>query len=265
MALKAILTAEEHKGVSEIIRNEYTEKDGKFFLAVDPVEGYTLENVDGLKTSLGKERTQVATLQTNLAKFKDLDPDAARQAMIELEELRAIDPKKEADKIVATKFETAKTQLVAKHNQDLAARDERIKKLSGTIENLLVDSVASTVIAEAKGSIELLLPHVRRSTRVTEKDGAFQVEVIDKEGNTRIGDSKGTPMSIKDLIADMRNSETFGRAFEGDGTTGSGKRPGTSGGGTPTGGLKRSTMTPEQKREYQQKHGQTAFLKLPLK
>lgn len=264
MALKAILEADEHKALGDGMKSEYVEKDGKFYLDVVPVSGFALEDVTGLKTTLGAERTQRSNLEKTLEKFKDLDPEKARTALTELEELRAIDPQKEADKLANTKFEAAKSQLVSKHNQEKTLIEQRNAFLVKTVEELLVDSVATAAIAEAKGSIELLLPHVKSSTRVKEDNGKFSVEVIDKDGNSRIADSKGGAMSIKGLIAEMRESETFGRAFEGDGVTGSGKRPGSPGGGMPT-GLKRSTMTPEQKREYQQKHGQTAYLKLPLK
>lgn len=262
MALKAILTADEHKGLGDGLKSEYVEREGKFFLDVSPVEGYSLEDVGGLKATLGAERTQLSKLNKQIEKFKDLDPSVDWGSLKnELDELKSIDPKKEADKLANTKFEAARTQLLTKHQGEVTARDDRIKHLTSTVEKLLIDSVAKSAIAEAKGSIELLLPHVRSSTRVKEENGEFSVEVVDAQGNVKIGDSKGKPMSISDLIAEMRTSDTFGRAFEGENKSGSGKLP-TSGGTGPQ--LKRSQMTAVQKREYQQKYGQAAFLKLPL-
>lgn len=266
MALKAILTAEEHGKLGDGLKTEYKEENGKFILDVTPTDGFSLEDVSGLKTSLGTERASRTAAEKKIEKFKDLDPNIDWKALQqENEELKAIDPKKEADKLANTKFESAKAQLTAAHAKELKARDDRSVLLTRTIEELLVDSVAKSEIAEAKGSIELLLPHIRSQTRVTEADGKFSVEVIGKDGNVRIGGNKGEPMDIKGLIAEMKASDTFGRAFEGEGTSGSGKRPGGGGGGMPNSGLKRSQMTAEQKRDYQQKHGQEAFLKLPLK
>jgi hypothetical protein len=116
-------------------------------------------------------------------------------------------------------------------------------------------------LAEAKGAVDLLLPHVLASTRTVEKEpGRFEVEVIDKDGNVRI-DGKGNNMDIKGLVAEMRQSEAFGRAFDGTGHSGSGKQPGGGTGGSGT--LKRSKMTTAQKAEYVREHGQEAFLKLP--
>jgi len=267
MALKAIITAEEFGKLGDGLKGEYkSHKVGDkdvYMLDVSGVDGYELDDVRGLKTALGAERTAKTNVEKMLEKFKDIDPEAARAAIAENAELKAIDPAKEADKIANTKFESAKSQLTAKHQQEITARDERVKTLQSQVEKLLIDSAATAALAEAKGSVDLLLPHVRRFTRVKEDNGEFSVEVIDDKGNVRIGDSKGAPMDIAGLVGEMRSSEVFGRAFEGDGKSGSGKQPGNGGSGTQQ--PKRSQMTPEQKREFQQKHGQKAFLELPAK
>lgn len=230
MALKAVV--EKLDDIAEPLREHYRAgaadegMEGKFVLAVDTVGGYALENVDGLKSALGKERTARERLERDVVRFKDIDPDKARDALAKLQELGEIDPAKEADKLANTKFEAAKTQLLEKHGQELAGRDERIGKLNGAVDKLVRKAAAATALAEAKGSVDLLLPHVLASTRVKETDdGEFVVEVIDDKGNVRIGDAKGSPMTIEGLVAEMRQSERYGRAFEADGHDGQGKRP----------------------------------------
>lgn len=230
MALKAILAALD--GLDDATKALYVEKDGKFVLDVEPADGFSLEDVSGLKTALGKERTRADKAEGLIGKFKDLDPDKARKALDEVEELKKLDPNKEADKIANTKFEAAKAQLLEKHNGEMQALKDRDSHLTKTIEGLLIDAAATSALAEAKGSVELLLPHVRAHTRVKEVDGKFAVEVVDKDGNAKIADSKGTPMDIKGLVAEMRQSEAFGRAFEGSGQTGTGKTQNTGGNGT---------------------------------
>ena len=99
------------------------------------------------------------------------------------------------------------------------------------MDKLVRQAAATSAIAEAKGSVELLLPHVLANTRVKETDdGDFVVEVVDAKGNVRIGDSKGAPMDLKGLVAEMRQHETFARAFEGDGHSGTGKEADKGGG-----------------------------------
>lgn len=222
MALKAVLTSIDE--APEAIRGEYTERDGKFILNVEAVDGYALEDVTGLKTALGKERTRAERLEKDVVKFKDLDPERARSALLELEELKKIDPASEADKIANTKFEAAKSQLLEKHSGELVSRDDRIGFLSGTVDELVRKQRATAVIAGAKGSVDLLLPHVLANTRTVERDGKFTVDVIDASGNVRIGDAKGNPMTLENLIAEMRQSSVYAPAFEGDGQTGGGKQ-----------------------------------------
>ena len=260
MALKAIIDSVE--GLPDGVKEHYTERDdGKFVLSVDPVDGFALEDVTGLKTALGKERTSREKLERDVVKFKDLDPDKAREALAKLDELTQIDPAKEADKIANTKFEAAKAQLLEKHNGEISSRDERIGHLSKTVESLLIDAAATQALAEAKGSVELLLPHVRAHTRVKEEDGKFTVEVVDKDGNARIGDAKGGIMDIKGLVAEMRQSDTFGRAFEGSGQSGSGKQPGGAGGAGIT--KKSDFKTEKDRAAYVEKHGMEAYRALP--
>lgn len=234
MSLKAVV--ETIDAVPEAMRGLYAENDGKFILQVEPVDGFALEDVSGLKSTLGKEMTRRKALEKDVLKFKDIDPDKAREALAKLEELGNIDPTKEADKIANTKFEAAKAQLLERHNGELQTRDGKIGKLTKTVENLLIDQAATAALADAKGSVDLLLPHVQRHTRVRENDdGTFAVEVVDKAGNARIGNGKGDPMTIKELVQEMRQSDAFGRAFEGSGQSGGGTPPGGGGGGKPGG------------------------------
>lgn len=272
MALKAVL--DKLDGVNDALKGEYTEKDGKFYLSVEPVDGYELDDVSGLKNSLASERTINEKTSKELGKFGStwdkekktwvhtLDPVKAREAVSKYDEFMAIDPAKEADKIVAAKVESTKQQLTAQHNTEMETKNGRIGKLEGAVSKVLRTQVARAEIIAAKGVPELLLPHIERFTRIKETDDDFEVEVIDDKGNVRIGDAKGNPMTVAQLIGEMRKSDVFGRAFEGDGKGGTGKVPGAGGGNPP---LKRSEMTPKQKADYTAEHGQAAFLKLPLK
>lgn len=259
--LKAVVEAID--AVPEAVRGFYKEADGKFILDVEPVDGYALEDVAGLKSTLGKEMTLRKKLEKDVVKFKDIDPDKARDALAKLEELSSIDPTKEADKIASTKFEAAKTQLLEKHNGEIQTREARIGQLTKTVENLLIDQAATVAIAEAKGSIELLIPHVKAHTRVREADGKYFVDVVDKDGNARIGNSKGDPMTINDFVQELRKSETFGRAFDGSGQSGSGTRPGNGGGGSPQFKRRSDFKNEKERAAFVETNGLDAYTALP--
>ncbi len=198
--------------------------DGRFVLKVESVDGFALENVTGLKNTLGKEMTQRKALEKATKAFEGIDPERAREAISKYDEFANLDPEKEADKIAEAKFQAAKTQLLDKHTTDLAQKDARITQLTGAVDQMVRQASATQAIAEAKGSVGLLLPHVLAHTRVKETDdGKFVVEVVDQAGNVRIGDSQGAPMDLKGLVKEMRQSEEYARAFDGEGHSGTGK------------------------------------------
>lgn len=240
--LKAIVASLDD--VPEGVRDYYEagtaehETEGKFVLKVEPVDGFALENINGLKTTLGKEMSLRKSLEKQVVKYKDIDPDAAREALAKLQEMGDLDPAKDADRIADSKFQAAKAQLLEKHGQELAQRDERINTLDSALDGLVRREAAVKAIAEAKGSVDLLLPHVMAHTRRKETDdGKFDVEVIDASGNVRIGNAKGDPMDLKGLVAEMRQSETFARAFDADGHSGTGKQPDNPGGAKTKGDM----------------------------
>lgn len=260
MALLPVLTSLD--GIADPIKSEYTEKDGKFYLQVTPKDGFELDDVSGLKTALSRERGTRERLEREIKKFEGIDPEKAATLQQELDELKAIDPTKEADKIANTKFESAKSQLVDKYGREIGSLKDREKQLTTVIDKLMREQQATAAIAAEKGDVELLLPHVLQHTRVKETEGKFSVEVVDGEGNARLADTKGTPMTIVDLIKEMRNHNSYGRAFDADDVSGSGKRTGGGGGGNPPQN-KRSQMSADQKGEYIRQYGQDAYLKLP--
>ncbi len=227
MSLKAVV-----KNINEVpeqLRDYYQKietkggNEEKYLLTVEAVDGYSLEDVSALKSSFGKERTAREKLEKELQKFNDVDPIKAREALQKVKELAELDPVKEADKLANAKFEAVKTQLLEKHTAEKNALADQNAQLQQVISGLLIDSEAKSALSEAKGSIELLLPHVKSHTRVKQNDGKFVVEVFDADGNARIADAKGSPMTIRDLVTEMKQSDTFARAFEGSGQTGTGK------------------------------------------
>lgn len=222
MPIKAIV--ETLDDVPETVRDFYAESDGKYVLQVEAADGFALENVTGLKATLGKEMSRRKELEKIAKKFEGLDPEKAREAIEKYEEFGNLDPRKEADKIAQAKVDQITKQLVEKHAGEVRAREERAALLTRKIESLLIDSAATAALAEAGGSVKLLLPHIRSRTRVVENDGEFSVEVLDENGIVQV-DANGAPVKIAGLVAAMKGSEEFGPAFKASGHDGSGKQP----------------------------------------
>lgn len=212
MSLKLKVTADEWGSLDEGIKGLYEEKDGGYVLSIDG-----LEDTNGLKSALEKERKARSEYEKAVRKYEGLgkSPD-------EIAELVKAQEESEKSKLEQKgEWEKLKAQLLESHKKELAARDEAVQKMKGTLESYLVDAAATEAIAAAKGIPQLLLPHVKSAVKVIEEDGKYQVRVVGPDGSPRMN-AKGEFLGIKDYVSEMRESEVFSRAFDGSGTTGSG-------------------------------------------
>jgi hypothetical protein len=245
MGLKAYLETLDQ--LPEALKEFYVEKDGKFILDAEGVE-----DVSGLKSALSKERTARATAETKLnaseAKVRAFteagitDPVQTAESLKKLAELSSFDPNKEAEKIAETKYLAREKQLIQKHQAEVDGAIKKAEKVFVQLKTVMVDAVATKAIADAKGAVELLLPHIQNRARLREDGERFFVEVLDEAGNPKIGDSSGNLQTIDQLVAEMKASSVFGRAFEASGASGSG---GPGDGGRPKGSTSSKTMTRE--------------------
>ena len=243
MALNAVVT--DIESVPEEVRSFYkpSEDGTKHILDVQGAEGYELENTSALRSALGKERQSVADLSKRLKTYDGLDPDAARTALSKVEEIASFDPEQK----VQEALEQRQKQLLQKHAQEIENVQKERDVLLSELEQNLITSAATKAIANSKGSVDLLLPHVKNQTRMRRLEtGQYIAEVVDSAGTPRIGDAQGNPMTIPQLIEEMKTSEAFMRAFEPSGATGTGATGTTSSApavAAPTGSVKKISKT----------------------
>lgn len=267
--LKAILDSIEE--LDEPLKEHYrpgTEDeglDGKFVLDVGAEGGLALENVDGLKSTLGSKKTEVEQLKAKVAAFGDLDPAQAKAAIAKVAELGDLDPESEADKIAEQKVAAIKEQMAEQHKTEVQALETRLAGRDALLSKVLVEDQALKAISAEGGDVDLLLPHVMPAIRLKIEeadDGSVSpiVTIIDKDGNPRIGDSAGKDMDVGQLVQTMKTEDKFARLFDSSGHSGSGNDDEGGGGGSgerPDGAP--STWTRRQKIDYVKKHGQEKF------
>ena len=94
---------------------------------------------------------------------------------------------------------------------------------------------------------------------------------MNPDGTSKVND-KGEPISISDLVAEMRASEDYGAAFEGSGQSGSGTRPTNGSVGNPLGRITKADLQGKvgsdawkKKNALIQQHGWQAYANLPEK
>lgn len=260
MGLKLIVDTLEE--IDEKHRDLYELKDGKYHLIV---EG--LEDTTGLKTALRKEREARDALDKKVKAW-----ERAGKTPEEIEELIAKAAEAEEEKLrSAGQWDKLKDQMNEKHAKEIkglkdqiAAKDNEIGTVKKSLEAHLVDAQATAAIAANKGTAKLLLPHVQRHVRVIEKDGKYVTQVVDEKGDPRV-DSKGNPLTIEQFVAEMRDDDVYGRAFEGNGQSGGGTPPGggNGGGGNPSKTRRSELKTEKDRADFIDAHGLDAYRSLP--
>jgi len=225
MALAAIIKEEVFTGLSDDLKKEYKKQsDGTFLLDVTAVEGFALEDVKGLKSALSSERTTREAAENKLKSFEGLDVDKARDALSKVEEMANWKPEDKVKEQIAV----LKQQIEDKHRGELTKKEDEVSMLTKQLQKKMIDSDAIKAIAEHGGSpksASVLLYPIRELTRMRKTDsGDFIVEVIGNDGNPRISPASGStsPMSISELVVEMKSNDAYAPLFDGTGASGSG-------------------------------------------
>lgn len=262
MPLKALV--EDINTVDEAHRPLYKEQDGKHVLDVEPVGGFALEDVDGLKSALGATRRERDDAKNALKSFENLDPKKARDALAKVEEFAKFDPNKEADKIVSQKVEAFKTQMIEQHNTETTVLKGQVNVFKQAALKLgVTDRIGKALdkagaLPESREVLEAYMAQYVRSG--FNEDASLKIDVVDGKGNPRIKNAAGDAMTIEDLAEEVRTK--MPASFKASGRTGSGAEPGKPGGGPDT-KKKRSEMSNAERGKYIADHGLKQYLALP--
>lgn len=200
--------------------------DGKYALASDH------EGVKSAVSAITKLSGALAAERKNRPAKVDLTPLAAygdspdtiattiAEKMAELETAAA------GSKDAKLNIDKVRQELAAGHAKETEKYVKREEALKNQLYGMMVETAATTAIAELKGVPELLLPFIKNQVKVVEEEGEFKVFVVDGGGDRRYSGATGQPMSIKELVAEMKATEKYGRLFESDAREGGGTKPG---------------------------------------
>jgi hypothetical protein len=225
MALRPFVTEEELAKLPDVLRAEYAkdEKAGRYLLQVTPSNGWALEDVTGLKETLSDRMARHKDAAAKLAAYGDITPEQARHAVEQLGKLGDLTDKEKID----SRLKAEREQLASKYEAELKKREAESSTLLKEVERVLVDSEVARILAkpEVRGSFPLLIGPIRSQVRVERGEGGqFRVVVLDKNGNpaiSRKANSNG-PMDLEEHVLSLKEHADFQRAFEAQGSTGSG-------------------------------------------
>jgi len=226
--LKAVYEAADE--IPENLREYYAESDaGGYILSVSDESGYALENVQGLKSTLGKLKDRATKAEDGLKQYSAIgrSPQELAEALQQLESLR-ITQGEESEAISRMRAELDNVKRSARENIEQATApiqslaDARMEQ----IKDLLIDSQLQNAIIEAGGNPRLLMPILKNEVRArTDEDGKVIVEIVDADGTPRVKGKDLAPMGFSDLVAERRNDPDLAVAFKANGHSGGGTTP----------------------------------------
>jgi len=245
--LKAVISHEEFQGLSESDQAHYQQgKDGRYYTQIEATAWsengktirWALENVEGLRTALTKERARAdeehRQVQELTNSFEGLDPDVARTAIKKVEELGDTSTMEER---VKQQIEAATAQIQASHAKKLKSMEETISQAQDRAAKTTTIACKDHLAAAAREVFahpdtevlpewhDVMLEKIRVAARceMTEA-GEFRIFVPDADGNARISTANGAvqDMGLMELAQEFKSSKSLARCFTGTQAAGSG-------------------------------------------
>lgn len=217
--------------VPEQFRSIYKQDDDGKFIVDDTYKGI-VEAVTGLNRALKAARAEAKAKTpvdlSPLAEYGKTPEEIKANITAKLKELQDELAKGGEAKLNLDKI---RQELAEAHAKELEKANKRNEALQNQLYSLLVENAATAAVVELKGIPELLLPFIKQQVKVVEEEGQFNVYVVDSSGDRRYSGVTGQPMTIKELVAEMKANEKFGRLFESEAPVGGGMPP--RGGSTP--------------------------------
>ncbi len=200
--LKAKISQEEYDSLSEAQQEFYVAGNSGYLLDAEGVE-----DVSGLKSTLEKHKKEVrdlkAALQEKVELYKDIDPDAAREA---LGKLRKLDEKSLLDEgkieeLFKQRLTSTQREYDAKIKALQADIDERNAKLGALTQKLSHTSLAASLAKEATDArvdpdwFDYVYLKAQAQWRLDEAG-----ELAPYDGNQVIYGKEGKPMSMGEWL-----------------------------------------------------------------
>ncbi len=212
MALKKLITKEEHAKLSAELQKEYI-ADGDGF-KIDVEGGF--EDAAALKRAKDHEKEQRKAAEL---KSKELQDQITTLTEERDGLLKGAIPKADVEK------------LENSYKGKLAAREKelntQIETANASLQTLLVDNVAQSLASELSTAPAVIMPHIKSRLRAEKNtEGKFETKIVDTDG-------KPSALSIDDLKKEFIANTAFAPILTG--SKGSGGGAAGPGGGGATG------------------------------
>jgi hypothetical protein len=251
MALKALVPKDKAGELPEAHKSLYTENEqGDFVLEVDgALDVFAPGLVAKNKELIGKLKVSDQKKAELEAKYAGIDLEKY-QSLIEAAETEADKGNGNGDAAKALAEFQQKEKLWTADQKKLTGQVEELTKKATGLEqkyhSTLVTNEILKAIEELDGNAEMLLPAIvlAGKVKVNAEEDKETVRVLDADGVVLVGDTKGTPMSVKQYIeTEFKSKTNWAGAFKADGKGGSGAQQSNK----TTRGIDMSKMSPTER------------------
>lgn len=112
------------------------------------------------------------------------------------------------------------------HSGELESRDQRLAGLQKQLFTLMGTGEAKKeLLALGAADVDLAMPFVLERLKTIEEHGELDVRVVDADGEIKYG-TTGRPMTVKELVTEMKGNSKYGLLFKSDTPQGGGTPPG---------------------------------------
>lgn len=220
MTLKAFLGSLED--LDQATASLYRETDAGYVLDVEPVEGYALEDVAGLKKVVSELQAKNQRQRDALKAWSELKPDEVRASLEELEALRLAGADQKAK--FAEQVKAHESRIESKYKAQLEEATARANSATQRLRDEMVDRHLAEAISATQGYDHFLRPALRERVKVVDEEGEMHVRVFDGD-DVKLAFPKGMtprPMTVREFVEDLRSDEKWANAFQGAAVGGSG-------------------------------------------
>jgi len=229
--------------IPEALREHYAENDdGLHVLQLEGANGWAVEDVSKLRSTLGKLKDAEKKARGELQGFRQLErsPEDIQAALQQLEEQQA-NGQDESERIAALRRELEQVRSASQQELQKATQplQEKLDRRTDQVRNLIRDNALTQAIASRGGKPKVLMPALKEQLHVEEDDnGNLMAVVVDDEGTPRVTGKDLQPMGIDALVDEYQADPDWAGAFPGTNNSG--------GGAPPSQGRPSGTPTPEQ-------------------
>ena len=192
----------------------------------DGEKSYSENYVEQLRRENAKYRLRAKQADEKLAEYDGIDPEEYRQ----MKEKQA---KAEKDKLAKSgEWEKLREQTAQEHKKEIDKLESELAALKGQYAKLeaeLNDTImghevavqASIAKAINPALVEMVVKTMAKPIKL--EDGRRVVRVLDADGNERIDIKTGKPLTVSQLIEELKQADHYAHLFEG-GTKGGGSK-----------------------------------------